>query len=88
MLAGVGEPACYDMEKWVSLGVNRVRVLHVRRRLTAAETERVGAPVDVRGSDIATRRLRDVAAASGLPFDMLQALESESGMEYPGFGLG
>jgi hypothetical protein len=49
-LDGVGDPALGQWEDWSGYAY------HVKRRLTPAEQQRIGDPVDVRGTPEADRR--------------------------------
>ena len=52
-----------------------MRILHLRRRLSAAEERRTGPALDIRGSPEMYRRLNVVSLHTGMPLVDLVALE-------------
>lgn len=71
VLDGYGDPAAGEWREWTGAA------FHIRRRLTAAEAQRVGPVLDVRRTDEARRR----AAALGWLLDLVPAdvLDDELG---------
>ena len=72
VLHGVGDP---DLgEWWAPTYSGDIRVFHVRRRLTAAEQERVGDVRDIRGTAESRRRIDALlVAVPDLPRHLMEA---------------
>ena len=80
----MGDEAAGEWRRWTPAPVGLAGappVLHVRRRLTAAEQDRTGGPpVDIRKSEEAERRLRAVADTTGWQIEVLRRFEAGTGL--------
>lgn len=74
MLTRVGDAG---LGQWIQRRENgAMRIVHLRRRVSAAEEKRTGPALDIRGSAEMYRRLNVVAMYSGLALQQLVAMES------------
>jgi hypothetical protein len=68
-LDGLGDPALGEWHEWSG------SAYHIRRRMTAAEQDRVGPAVDIRGSDEARARAAVLGRRLGLVPDGIRVAE-------------
>ena len=73
MLRRVGDA---KLGEWVARSTtgDGLRVVHLRRRLTAAEAKKVGPVRDIRGTPERDRRLAATVRRSGIPRHMLEGI--------------